>query len=156
MDKLEVSTSEISTSLEEIINSEGFFPLCISGTSMHPFLISGKDSVRLRKFGEHDCKKGEILLFRRSNGALVLHRIKKVLPDGRLLMNGDAQVWCETVNRNCVMATVSSIEKNGRIIPCTSLRYRAQVFLWRMLFPVRPLLIRVCNKIIQLQNNKEN
>lgn len=155
MEKIEFSTSEVSASLQEIINAGGHFTLCVSGSSMNPFLVHGRDFVRLKKYIDQDLKKGRILLFRRDTGELVLHRVRRVLPDGRLVMNGDAQVWCETISPEQVIAAVSDIECKGRIFSCRSFRYRAVVFFWQLLFPFRSLIFRVRNKLKRMINKKD-
>ena len=155
MEKIEFSTSEVSASLEEIINAGGHFTLCVSGSSMNPFLVHGRDFVRLKKYIAQDLKKGRILLFRRDTGELVLHRVRRVLPDGRLVMNGDAQVWCETISPEQVIAAVSDIECKGRLFSCRSVRYRAVVFFWQLLFPFRSLIFRVRNKLKRMMNKKD-
>ena len=152
MEKIDFSTSEISASLEEIISEGGHFTLCVSGSSMNPFLVHGRDFVRLVKSTPQDLKKGRILLFKRNTGELVLHRVKRVLSDGSLVMNGDAQFWCEQISPEQVIATVSEIECKGKLVSCKSLRYRAKIFLWQLLFPLRPIMFRVCNKIKRMIN----
>ncbi len=155
MEKIEFSTSEISASLEEIISAGGHFTLCVSGSSMNPFLVHGRDFVRLIKCTPQDLKKGRILLFRRDNGELVLHRVMCVLPDGCLVMNGDAQIWCETISPLQVIAAVSEIECKGKIISCKSFKYRTKIFLWQLLFPLRSLIFRVRNKLKRMRKKKD-
>ncbi len=155
MEKIEFSTSEVSASLQEIINAGGHFTLCVSGSSMNPFLVHGRDFVRLKKYIAQDLKKGRILLFRRDTGELVLHRVRRVLPDGRLVMNGDAQVWCETISPDMVIAAVSDIECNGKSVSCNSFKYRTKIFLWQLLFPIRSLIFRVRNKLKRMINKKD-
>lgn len=155
MEKIEFSTSEISASLEEIISIGGHFTLCVSGSSMNPFLVHGRDCVRLAKCRAQDIKKGRILLYKRNGGELVLHRIKRVLSDGTLVMNGDAQVWCEQIEPEQIIAAVTDIERKGKVVPCSSAGYRAKVFLWQLLFPTRSLIFRVRNKIKRIANKKD-
>lgn len=155
MDKIEFSTSQISASLEEIIDAGGQFTLCVSGSSMNPFLVHGRDSVRLTKCSPQDFKKGRILLFKRPAGELVLHRVLRVLPDGRLVMNGDAQIWCEQISPDNAIAVVTDIECNGKKVSCKSLRYRAKIFVWQLLFPLRSLFFRVRNKLKRMRSKKD-
>lgn len=154
MEKIEFLTSEISVSLEEIIRDGGHMTLCVSGSSMNPFLVHGRDSVRLIKCRPQDFKKGRILLFKRFSGELVLHRIKRVLSDGSLIMNGDAQVWCEQISPSQAIAAVSAVECDGKLIPCSSVTYRTKVFLWQLLFPIRSQIFRVRNKLKRMRNKK--
>lgn len=147
MEKFICSTAEIADALETTINDGGCIPLVVTGNSMNPFLKDGRDTVILRKCTEADFKRGKILLFRRENGALILHRVRKVLPDNKLLMNGDAQYWCETVDKTQVIAVASEIERNGKTIPCKSNT------LWHVLKPLRSYIFRVWRKIRKIRSN---
>ena len=52
----------------------GVMEMPVFGSSMAPFLIHGRDVVRLVKC-THPPKRGEIVLFRRLDGQYVLHRV---------------------------------------------------------------------------------
>ena len=86
MDRLVVSGVEFTPVLEEILASGGSASIVVSGSSMRPFLKGGRDIVCLRTCTEKDLKQGQILLFKRPDQSLVLHRVRSILPDGRLVM----------------------------------------------------------------------
>lgn len=152
MDKLNCSAYEISDTVEKLISEGAVLNLCVSGVSMSPFLISRRDIVYIRSFSDADLKKFSILLFRRSDGSLVLHRVVKVLPDGRLVMNGDAQNWYETIYKKQVIAVVSEIEHNGKRSKSDSSYHNAVNMMWHLLLPIRPLIMRVWFKIRKMIN----
>lgn len=52
-------------------------PLIISGNSMSPFLIHGRDTVYLSRL-ERPVRKGDVLLYQRESGAYILHRVYRV------------------------------------------------------------------------------
>ena len=141
MEKLVCSSAQFAETVEKAINDGGCVPLVVTGNSMNPFLKDGKDVVWLKKCGESDFKRGKILLFKRENGALVLHRVRNVLSDGELLMNGDAQYWSEKISKSRVIAVVTQVERNGQKKPCGSNT------LWHVLKPFRPLIMRVWRKL---------
>ncbi len=141
MEKFICTTAEIAETLENTVKDGGCVPLAVTGSSMMPFLKEGRDVVWLRKCTEADFERGKILLFRRDNGAFILHRIREILPDNKLLMNGDAQYWCETINKSQVIAVVSEIERDGKKKPCS------RNFLWHILKPLRPYIFRIQRKI---------
>ena len=64
-------------------------PLIISGNSMSPFLVHGRDTVYLSKITS-PLKKGDMILYRRDSGDYILHRICRVKGDtaakGQLLV----------------------------------------------------------------------
>lgn len=136
MDKLVVSGTEFAPVLTEVLSSDGHISLVVSGFSMTPFLKHGRDTVHLRTCTKKDLRRGQILLFKRCDGSLILHRIRKVLPDGQLVMNGDSQTWCETISYSQVLAVAFDIERNGQHIPCDSIRFGLWNLFW---YPTRPV-----------------
>lgn len=147
MEKLIYSSAEFAEIIEDTIKAGGCVPLVVTGNSMNPFLKDGKDTVWLKVCTESDFKRGKILLFRRTDGKIVLHRVRKVLPDGELVMNGDAQYWCENIKKEQAVAVVAFIEKNGKKKSCDSLIYRMRTEAWQILKPLRPYIFRIQRKI---------
>ena len=129
--------------LVDIISAGGRVHLVVSGYSMSPFLKHGRDVVCLRACGGQDLKRGQILLFARPDGSVILHRVRKVLPSGELIMNGDAQDWCETVSTRQVVAVVESVDRNGRTLSADCIWFRLWNLLWYPTRPVRPLLFKL-------------
>ena len=143
MEKMIFSSYEIANSIKDTLRDGGHFPLMVTGTSMQPFLKNGEDVVWLRACTPSDIKKGAILLFERADGSFILHRVNKILPDGKLMMNGDAHQWLEKIRPEQVVAVVNEIEKNGKKISCGSPGYRLKVFAWGLLRPVRHYVVRI-------------
>ncbi len=146
MKKFVCTAAEVAVSLEKTINDGGLISLVVTGRSMSPFLREGTDTVVIKKCTDSDFVRGKILLFKRENGALVLHRVRKVLPDNRLEMNGDAQYWCETVEKSQVIGVAAKIIRDGKEIPC------GKNTLWHILKPLRPIIFRVKRKIVKIRN----
>lgn len=153
MDKLVVSGAEFTPVLTEVLSAEGYVSLVVSGFSMSPFLKHGRDVVHLRTCTEKDLRRGQILLFKRSDGSLILHRIRKVLPNGQLVMNGDSQTWCETISSHQVIAVVSSVERNGQHISCNSAMFGIWNLLWYPTRLIRPALFRLGHCVLHKEMN---
>ena len=147
MEKLICSQKELADIIEKTVNSGGTMPLVVTGNSMRPFMKDGRDTVWLEACKDSDCKRGKILLFRREDGKFVLHRVRKTMPDGALVMNGDAQYWCEKIKKEQVIAVVTHIETNGKKRSCKSLIYRIKTEVWQLLKPFRPYIFRIQRKI---------
>ncbi len=156
MDKFNCSVYDVSESVEKLIADGAVVPLYVSGSSMNPFLISRRDIVYLRAMHASDLKKGKIVLFKRNNGGLVLHRIKKVLPDGNLLMNGDAQTWSEIADKNQIVAVVSEIERKGKRKPVDSFNWTLINIVWSLAVPFRPIIMRLWFKIRRIKNKNHS
>ena len=117
------------------------FVLNVTGSSMLPLLKSGRDSVWLQK--SDTIRKGRILFFRRDNGSFVLHRVRRILPDGRCIVNGDAQTWLETVRPDQVVAVVTQIIRKGKGLRWDHPLLRLWDILWYPTRPIRPFLFRL-------------
>ncbi len=84
-----VPLCELAPIIEEKLHDGGSVTLNITGTSMLPLLVEGRDSVCLvRKTGK--LKKYDLPLYRRADGSFVLHRVIGVRRGG-YVMCGDNQ-----------------------------------------------------------------
>ena len=64
--------------------------LTITGGSMTPFLVHGRDSIRFAK-PSGPLRRGDMAFYRRRNGQYVMHRIVRVDRQGNYYAAGDAQ-----------------------------------------------------------------
>ena len=93
--------------VKETLASGGEFLIYPQGVSMLPYLREGQDRVVLSPFSGV-ARKGDILLYERRDGTLVLHRVVRVEKDGTLSMRGDNQYFIE---RGIVPTQVIAIVK---------------------------------------------
>ncbi len=154
MEKFSVSLDEISKSVEDLIKDGATVPIYVSGNSMNPFLINRRDVVYLRLFDDGELKKGRIILFKRLDGRLGLHRIKSVLSEKLFRVNGDAQSFCELVKKSDVVAVVTEIERKGKRKPADAFCYKFFDFFWQLLMPLRPLIMRAWYKLERMKSDK--
>lgn len=141
----ELSTDEMLTMLHEQFAQGSGFSIVVRGTSMVPFLRSGKDSVVLVPLRE-EPRVGQILLFR-DGQRLILHRLIRKEND-RYVMNGDGQEKLEVIRREQVEAVVSQVvRRSGRRISCDSPGFRLVSSLWRVTRPFRHWLIPLAENI---------
>ena len=150
MEKIICTSAEFVEIIEGAVKKGGTMPLVVTGNSMKPFMVDGRDTVWLEACRDSDYKRGKILLFKREDEKIVLHRVRKILPDGTLVMNGDAQYWCEEIKKEQVLAVVTFIERDGKKTSCNSLTYKIKIELWQIFKPVSLLIYRV------KQKNKKN
>lgn len=145
--RFDCDSSEFSNSVNELLLGGATVPVYVSGNSMNPFLVSRRDIVWLKAFDESDLKIGKIVLFRRKDGSLVLHRIKKIISDVSFIVMGDAQTWYEEVDINSVVAVVTALQRKGKIRSDDSFYWRMTNTVWRLLFPFRTVIMRIWFKI---------
>lgn len=120
---------------------QGIAPLRVTGSSMHPTFRNGRDTVCLRKL-EAELRRGDVILYRRENGQYVLHRIVR-LRDGAFICSGDNQFEPERVGAEQVIARVEAFRRGKKEYSVTHLGYRAYVWLWVGIFPVRKPLLKL-------------
>lgn len=135
---------EADALVKAILSSDGVFPLTVTGASMAPLLKDGRSTVLLTK--DFVPKKGRILLFRRRDGSLILHRVRKI--DGNtLVMNGDAQDWCERILPHQVIAAVEYIKIGNKNVKYNAPLLRIWDCLWYPTYSVRRRLFGFISKL---------
>lgn len=119
-----------------LLDEAEYVPLVISGGSMMPFLVDGRDTVYLSRV-TRPLKRGDMILYRRDSGAYVLHRIYRVEPEGFCLV-GDAQTVTERgIRREQVLALVSAVRRKGKLLRPGSFWWDFFEKVWIRLLPLR-------------------
>lgn len=122
-------------------------PLVISGSSMTPFLVHGRDTVYLSKV-KHPLKKGDMILYCRDNGAYILHRICRVEGETYTLV-GDAQTLLEPgVRQDQVRAVVSAVCRKGKILRSGSFWWDFFERIWIRMISLRPAAMAVYSRLM--------
>lgn len=117
--------SEYYSDLEQALRVRGEFIAPICGVSMLPMLEQERDAVRL-VYTRKRLAVGDLPLYRRRDGKLVLHRILKVERDGYLVC-GDNCTDAEHIPFEAVIAVTVGYFKGGRYVPCDDRGYRRYV-----------------------------
>lgn len=133
------SPAEALPRIREIISSGGSCRLVVTGSSMQPFLRSGRDAVILSPV-TLPFRRGDIIFYERVCGQCILHRVVGSRPDGTLLLCGDAQTGLEPLDKEHVIAAASQIERSGRLFSADAPVWRALSLLWLALRPIRARL----------------
>lgn len=121
-------------------------PLVISGNSMDPFLVHGRDTVFLSKL-TGPVKRGDMVLYRRANGQYVLHRVYRVEQD-TLQLIGDGQVRIEPgIRHDQLLAGVSAVRRKGKLLEPGNPVWAFYEKIWIRLIRCRPRLIGLCRRL---------
>lgn len=132
---------EFEPVIQEVLDSGGEFQLYPRGSSMLPLIQEGRDWVRLIQKG-NALHRNDIILYHRSDGSFVLHRIIKIRSDGYVLC-GDNQVQLETgIQNDQIIALVKEIGRKGRPISNHSVGLRLYEWIWCCL-PFRKLYFQI-------------
>ena len=141
-DRCLLPPNELFAAIDQLLQDGYDAEFTVTGNSMWPMLAHGRDSVTIRKPGDFPIKKGDVVLLQTERGYL-LHRVTR-LKNGMLQTTGDYNCYRDDyVTAQCVLGTVVCFTRKGKQVSCTDPFYRVCSWLWRLLFPLRPLLLRL-------------
>ena len=127
-----------------LLNDENItaLPLVISGNSMSPFLVHGRDTVYLSRL-DRPAKRGDVLLYKRESGAYILHRVYKVEKDSYTMV-GDAQTQLEQgIRQDQIIAIMTSALRKRKLQKKGSFWWEFFEKLWIRIIPLRPILTKI-------------
>ena len=84
----------VKVDLEQLLRDGNIIRIRPQGYSMYPLFIPGRDEALIQQADSTDCRRNDVVLYRRDQGILVLHRICRVTSDG-FYMVGDNQFEVE-------------------------------------------------------------
>lgn len=124
------------------------------GTSMLPMLHNEGDMVELKGITE-PLKKYDLPLYRRDDGAFVLHRVVRKPSDGTYTMCGDNQWQLEKgIRHNQLVGVVVSFNRSGKRYKATSPAYKLYCRVWVAIMPLRHLFIGGARKLKRILKGK--
>ena len=124
--------------LEQLL-ADGFdIKIKPQGFSMYPLFFPGRDEACIRKSTLAELHRGDVALYRRDSGILVLHRIWKS-DETSFYMVGDNQTEIEGPLRpDQIRGKLISFVRNGRSISVSNPLYQLLSTIWLLLRPLRP------------------
>ena len=126
--------------LRDLVNQGQEVRLTISGSSMAPFLIHGRDSILFSK-PQTPLRRGDMVFYQRENGQFVMHRILHVKPEGLYLI-GDAQTQIEgPLNPTCVFARITQVNRKGKWIKPGDFWWWFFQTVWLRVIPLRRIIM---------------
>ena len=127
------------STFEQELERKGNITYTCRGISMLPLLRQKRDLFTITK-KQGRCRKYDVALYKRADGAYVLHRIVKVLPDGYVFLGDN----CLNKEYGIVM---TSFVRDGKEHAADAGGCRLDAKLWYMLYPVRSLWKRLKMRI---------
>ncbi len=134
--------------IRRIIDMGSEVTLMTKGNSMLPYIIGGKDSVRLKKISFETVRKGDIILAETDKGKFVLHRVIYKGTD-RLVLRGDGNIKVtETCRPENIIGIVTEI-----ITPSGREKKPGKARFWRAIgvFPRRCMLAVYRRTILKMK-----
>lgn len=135
----------------KVLESGGKFTFAPFGNSMRPLIKSGKTQIVLEK-NNNNFKLGDVPLFRRNNGSLVLHRIVKIDENGYVTV-GDNELRKEAYFKDeDAYGIMCGYYKGKKFVSVESKRYK---FYMKIILPIWKFYKRVKRKL-KIGKNNEN
>lgn len=137
-------------SFEELLEKNGYIIYTNIGVSMMPLLRQRRDIIEIRKKDKVRCKKYDVVLYKRGD-KYILHRIIKVLPNGRYIILGDHNTFLEKdINDDRILGVMNRVIRDGKSIYVTDLRYMLYSHLWVDFYPIRITITKGKEKLKRL------
>lgn len=149
MNKEKYPLSDMEPMIHRALSMGGTFTFYPCGTSMLPTIREGRDQVILTALPDR-LRRYQIILYKRADGAYVLHRIVGIQGDS-YVMRGDNQYVNEPgIRREQMIAMAGGIVQDKKVIDPNKGRARVQDILWVESAQIRRLLLRVRGRCARL------
>lgn len=113
------------------------------GYSMWPMFIPGKDEAVIGRADVGSLRRGDVALYRRDSGILVLHRVWARRPEG-FYMIGDNQTETEgPLRQEQIKGVLLAFVKGGRKISVRNPLYILACRLWMAARPLRGIVRKI-------------
>ena len=139
------STDDFKTKVIPLITEGLTVPLVVTGSSMTPYIVPGRDTVYISK-PSFPLKKGDLAFFERLDGRVVMHRIYKAKNNSYWFV-GDAQTEIEgPVCEKQIFGQINMIYRKGKAESRFSpIRFFFR-YIWIRMIPLRPHIIKLFTK----------
>lgn len=138
--------------IEQLLKDGSAIQLKPQGYSMYPLFHPGRDEAIIEAYPIDQLRRGDVILYRRDQGILVLHRICRITSDGFYLV-GDNQTEIEGPLRpDQIRGKMTGVVRGEKSFSVSHPLYRMLSSLWLFLRPIRPLFWRTATlfrKILQ-------
>ena len=140
--------------IEPLLKAGACIQIHPQGYSMYPFIDPRRDEVVLAGIEDGSAlRRGDVVLYRRENGMLVLHRIYKIGQDGLYLL-GDHQTAIEgPVRREQVKGKMTGMVRDGRYMDVGNPGYRMLSVVWLWLRPARRAIMVPAARLRRMEDS---
>ena len=107
------------------------------GYSMYPLIVPERDEVIISPLKDHKIKRGDVLLYRRKNDKLILHRVYKIKDDKVYFIGDNESVVEGPLDISQVHGIMNAFYHKGKKIKANNFFYFLSWQLWLFLLPFR-------------------
>lgn len=130
--------ADFPINIEDLLANGQTIKIKPQGYSMYPLFVPGRDEACIERADISSLKRGDVILYRRDQSILVLHRVWKIT-DNSFYMVGDNQTEIEgPLRADQVRGKLIGFVRNGKFVTVTHPIYRFVSSLWLFLRPLRP------------------
>lgn len=126
----------INMNIQKLMEEGKRIQLKPKGYSMYPMLVPERASVVLEGVGDRRLRRGDVVLYRREEGRLILHRICSVMPEGLYLIGDNQRLVEGPVERERILGILTAFSRGGGLVSVKNPIYRLYSCLWPLLRPV--------------------
>ncbi len=129
--------------IEELLKRGQVIQIHPQGYSMYPMFVPGRDEAVIGRADTDKLRRGDVVLYRRENSILVLHRIWARKPEG-FYMTGDNQMEVEgPLKPEQIRGVLLAFIKGGRRISVNNPFYVFASRLWMVARPLRKIVRKI-------------
>lgn len=133
----------VKIDLEQLLREGNIIRIKPQGYRMYPLFIPERDEALIQQTDYTDCHRNDVVLYRRDQGILVLHRICRITFDG-FYMVGDNQYEVEgPLRQDQIIGKLIAINRNSREFTVRNPFYKFVSSLWLFMLPVRPFCFKL-------------
>ena len=138
------------TAILPILNEGHNLKIPLSGLSMYPLLVGGRDEAVISTVQGKKLKRGDIVLYVREDGTQVMHRIHHI-KSNTFFMLGDAHTWIEgPIKKEAVLAVAVAVIRKGKMVLCNRFDYKIISAFWLFVRPLRPMIICAARSLLRI------
>jgi len=128
---------------EQELEKNGTLIYTTKGRSMRPFLRSGQDLMVIERRDNSRFRPRDVVLYRRRSGKYVLHRIMVVRKQDYVLCGDNCWNLEPGIRDEQILGVLTAVIRDGKRLDVKAPGYRARVFIWWLLYPIRACVIYI-------------
>ena len=142
-DKQLIASELLFTAIAEELANGHDASFTVTGMSMWPFILHGRDTVILTSCDTSQLQKGDVILFQTPLKNYMLRRITG-LKDNQFETTGDGNCFRDGwFDKGCIIGKVTEIDRDGKRIDTDCFKWKMIFRIWMALFPVRSCLLEL-------------